>query len=277
MVEPSSPKLKKLEYTEKLKVYKQKIDEITETIKTIEKEVLKNNELSNYGRLSIANNYLNIIAMYCTMSDISMSLLRIKNEGFLNEGRKILYKVFSVLEEIVGKEIDAPFSEYADRLATIAKLDDRKRLNLYKKLLDALKAIMDRFGPNSKWKWSFVDLDAECAMVMKNMTDFRKIQAQRDPRIEGFIERNEILRMVKEYLKAAANRYREKYEMVTHEPGEMKKAILFLSALQRLHTLFNEPTEAESTKKNIAIWQDKLDKDLEADEEKKKYKQPVQK
>jgi hypothetical protein len=274
-VEDKSPKVKKLEYAEMIKIHKQKIEEITASIKNLEKEVLKKNELSNYGRLSIANSYLNIIAMYCTMSDISMSLLSIKNEGFLNEGRKLLYKVLSVLEDIVGKEVDSTLTENEEMLATIDRLDDRKRLNLFKKMLDALKSIQDRFGPNSKWKWSFVDIDAECAMVMKNMVDYKKIQSQRDPRIEGFPERNEMLRLVKENLKDAAAGYREKYEMVTHEPTEMKKALMFLSALNRILVLFNEPVEAENTKKNIIIWQEKLDADLKAAEEKKKYKQPA--
>src|SRR5208283_4683194 len=116
-----SSKVKKLEYAEKIKIHKQKIDEIMVSIKNLEKEVQKKNELSNYGRLSIANSYLNIIAMYCTMSDISMSLLSIKNEGFLNEGRKLLYKVLASIEEIVGKEIDSPLTENEEQLKTIEK------------------------------------------------------------------------------------------------------------------------------------------------------------
>jgi len=75
-------KVKKAEYAEKIKSYKEKLDSIQSNIKTVEKEVLKNNELSNYGRLSIANSYLNMIALYCAMSDMSLELLGVKNEGF---------------------------------------------------------------------------------------------------------------------------------------------------------------------------------------------------
>lgn len=268
--EEKSLRVKKVEYSESIKEHKKKIEDITSSIKTIEKEVLKNSELSSYGRLSMANSYINIIGIFCTMSDISLQLLGVKNEGFLNEGRKLLYKVFSVLEDVVGDFVDAPLNENDEKLATISKLDDMKKLNLYKKILDSLKSIEDRFGPNSKWKWSFVDLEGECAIVLKNMADFRRIQAQRDPRHPGYVERNEILRLVKENLRKGADRYREKYEMTTHEPTEMKKAVLFLAALQRIHLLFNEPTESEAVKKNIQIWQEKIDSDLKKAEEDRK-------
>lgn len=272
MSDDKSKKVKKLEYQEKLKSYKQKIEQITNSIKTIEKETAKNNNLSNYGKLSIANNYLNIIGIYCTMSDISMELLGIKNEGFLNEGRKLLYKMISLLQEIVGNAIDVPLSETLEKLQTISRLDDRKRLNLFIKIKDAIRNIESRFGTNSKWKWSFVDLEGESAIVIKNMIDFKALQSKRDPRIDGFVERNEMLNLVKNILRDAATRYREKYEMVTPEPSEMKKAIHFLSALFRVHSLFKEPGEAEAVKKNILIWQEKLDGDMKALEEKRKRK-----
>ena len=267
-------KVKKAEYAEKIKHHKEKIDEINSAIKTIEKEVLKNNDLSNYGRLSMTNSYLNIIAVYCTMSDISMSLLGIKNEAFLNEARKLLYKMLSVLESIVGNEIDASLTANEEKLQTIDKLDDHKRLNLFHKILDAVKSVEDRFGEKSKWRWSFVDLFAEAATAIKNMIDYKKLQTlQRDPRNEGYGERVEILRLVKEQLKMAATRYREKYEMVTHEPIEMKKALQLLADLYRVNVIFNEGNEAENTRKNIAIWQEKFDADLRKAEEDKKKKQ----
>ena len=266
-------KVKKAEYAEKIKSYKEKLDSIQSNIKTVEKEVLKNNELSNYGRLSIANSYLNMIALYCAMSDMSLELLGVKNEGFLNDARKLLYKVISTLQEIVTDWIDEPLSATEDKLATINRLDDRKRLNLCHKVLDAIKSVEDRFGPNSKWKWSFSDLWADAATTIKNMTDFRRIQTERDPRSEGFQERLALLQLVKEQLKIAASKLREKYEMVTREPSIMKKAILFLGALYRIHSLFGEATEAETIKKNIAIWEEKIEGDLKKmEEEKKKQK-----
>lgn len=265
-------KLKKAEYAERIKAQKERIDAMMASVRTIEKETLRNDELSGYGRLSIANTYLNMIAMYCAMSDLSLSLLGVKNEGFLNDARKLLYKVIATLQEIVSNHIDEPFSENEPRLAKIAKLDDRKRLNLCRKLVEALKAVEERFGPNSKWRWSFVDLAAEVAVTVKNLTDFRRIQTERDPRSEGFQERAALLRLVKEELRTAAARYREKYEMVTHEPSEMKKAILLLETLHRIHVLFGEAAEAETVRKNIAIWEEKIESDMRKMDEERKRK-----
>jgi hypothetical protein len=202
-----------------------------------------------------------------------MTLLGVKNEGFLNDARKLLYKVISVLQEIVSNGVDEPLTENEERLATIAKLDDRKRLNLCRKILEALKSVEDRYGSNSKWKWSFVDIAGDAAVTIKNLTDFRRISTERDPRTEGFQERRELLQMVKDNLRNAAQRFREKYEMVTHEPTEMKKALLFLGALFRIHSLFSEASDAEAVKKNIAIWQEKIEGDMrKMEEDKKKLK-----
>jgi len=268
---------KKIQYAERIKEYKQKIDQIESSIKEIEKNINANKDVAAYGKVTIANHYLNKISIYCTMSDISLELLGIKNEGFLNDGRKDCYKMLSILEEIVGTDIDTPFSESENRITSLQQLDDIRKYNFLKKLGYTVATVEEKFGVNSKWKWSFVDLAGEVAVVTKNMTDFKSIQSQMDPRIEGFNERMNLMRLIKENLKNAADRYRQKYEMVSHEPSEMKKAILYLSALMRVNILFSEGDESQNTKKTMAIWQEKLDNDLKDIEEKEKKEKTAKK
>lgn len=261
----------KAEFAEKSKGLKNEIDELNKKILTIQKEINKeDSNVVNYKKILIANLYMNIITFYLRLSSLSMEILGIRNETYLENARKICYKFIAILEEIVGNYIDVPFTELTDQISTITKLDDIKRLKLIKKISNSVTQVEERFGPNSKWKWSFVDLDARAATLCKNLTDFKRIQKNQDPRIEGFPERNELLSFIKEYLRKAADRLREKYEVATNDSGEMKNAIKYLSALMRISILFNDGEEANNLKKNIKIWEEKLEQDLKDQEQKKK-------
>ncbi len=259
----------KAKFAEKTAQIKEEIEELNNKIKKLEIEISKGSPLSEYKKLNIANLYMNIILLYVKMNDLSLDILGIKNESYLEKARKLCYKFLSELESLVTPYIDISLTENKEQLAKISKLDDLKRLKLIKKIAEVIRIVEERFGPNSKWKWSFIDLDARAAAVCKNLIDYKKIQEEMDPRIEGFAERMDTIRFIKTYLRRVADRLREKYELSTHDPLEMKTAIKFLSALMRIETIFKEGDEANNLKKNIKIWEEKLEQDLKAAEEKK--------
>jgi hypothetical protein len=264
---------KKLEYAERTKDFKEKIKELENQLNAILKDISKGGELVNYKKIAAANLYLNLIALNIKLSDISLEVLGIKNEAYLENARKLYYKLLAILEEIVGTHIDAPLTENKEALETISKLDDLKRLKLIKNISEALTSIEERFGPDSKWKWSFVDLEARAAVLCKNLIDFKLIQEKNDPRIEGYPERNETMRFIKSYLRRAADRVREKYEIATHDFGEMKKAIQILEVLARISTVFSTTQEEiDNLRKTIKTWQEKLEQDEKLEEERKKEK-----
>jgi len=268
----------KAEFAEKSKELKDNIDEINKKVQEIQKDIIKNrNNAANYKKLLIANLQMNVIAMYLKISRLSMQIMGIKNEAYLERARKLTYKFISVLEEIVGNQVDVPLTEMSEQLETISEIDDVKRLKLIKKIGETVNNVEERFGPNSKWKWSFVDLDARAAVLCKNLTDFKRIQANHDPRIDGFPERNELLAYVKEYLRKAADRLREKYEMASNEAIDMKSAIRLLSALARIAVLSSDSDSLSNLKKNIKIWEEKLEQDEKAKDEAKKKKIGVKK
>ncbi len=264
---------KKAEFAEKSKELKGHIDELNKKIQEIEKDINKNkDETVNYKKILIANLQMNIIAIYLKMSSVSMEIMGIKNETYLENARKLTYKFIAVLEEIVGNQIDVPFSEVEEELETISEIDDLKRLKLIQKIGSTIASLEGSFGPDSKWKWSFVDMDAKGAALCKNLTDFRRIQKNQDPRIEGFPERNDLLAFIKEYMRKAADRQREKYEMATSEAVDMKTAIRYLSALMRISILGSDSETVTNLKKNIKIWEEKLEQDEKEKDEKKKRK-----
>jgi len=66
----------------------------------------------NSERFRLAYQCLNIVSYYNLMNALSLSLLGIKNESFLNDARKACYKSIIYMEESVSPYIDAPFSDY---------------------------------------------------------------------------------------------------------------------------------------------------------------------
>jgi hypothetical protein len=215
----------------------------------------------NHLRLELATGYLNVVSYYILMNSLSLALLGMKNEAYLNEARKACYKSIIALEEIVTAYIDVPYSEYGDRLTSIQDYSDQKRYELIKKLGYSIDSVIENFGQNSKWKWSFVELQGRYATISKNLINMKSFVAQLDPRIDGYTERVGHMSLSKRLLQQAADRYREKYELLTLRLDDIKQAIRFLAALRRLHLLLGEAEESEIVKKKIEIWKAKMEMD----------------
>jgi hypothetical protein len=133
-----------------------------------------------------------------------------------------------------------------------------------------LDLLIQAYGDNSKWKWTFVELEGRFATTAKNIMDLRNIMVYRDfesPYYESTIHH---IRLIKELLSHAASRYRDKYELNTAAIPDFKMGISFLSALRRMHIVLAENEDAEALKKKLAIWKTKLDADQKKQEEAKK-------
>jgi hypothetical protein len=251
----------KQRYYEKIKEYKS----IVEKIQLSEKNMLtlldKDEHGQSYKRLTLANENLNMVSYYLLMNELSLSLLGIKNEGFLNEARKTIYKALIYLEEVVTSYIDVPYSEYEKNLETISDYGYRQRWDLLCKLGFAVDSLKESYGTNSKWRWSFVELEGRFATISKNMLNLKEILVKLDPREEGYPIYTAHIRMVKQLLEEAANSYRQKYELSTSRLEDFKIAIRYLSALRRLLVLLGETAESEVVKKKIEVWKSKMEAD----------------
>ena len=268
----------KKRYAEKIKEYKNELEAIQYRSKELDMAVKKAEQASEndcYKRFDLAGEYLDLVSYYILMNSLSLSLLGMKNEGYLNEARKCCYKSIIYLEKIVSSYLDAPFSDYEEKLASIQEFDDKKKYNLVQKLGFSIDSVVEGFGENSKWKWSFVELEGRYAIITKNMINLKTFISRLDPRVEGYSERLNHLNLCKRLLQQSSDRYREKYELSTLRLDDIKQAILFLSALRRLHILFGETDESEVVKKKIDIWTTKMESDQkkkETDQRMKKLK-----
>jgi hypothetical protein len=189
-------------------------------------------------------------------------MLKLRNEEALNDARKALYKAVIYLEEVVSKYIDAPFSDYEDKLEEIASLDAAGRYLLARKLGLCLQLLKNAYGDNTKWRWAFVELEGRCTTVIKNIYDLKNAVSNTDPRSPNYEPALRHLRLIKKLLMQAADRYREKYEMSTNRIDDFKMAIHFLGALRRLHIVMGDRDDAETLKKKLDIWSAKLEKDI---------------
>jgi hypothetical protein len=257
-------------YTEYIKDYKIAIDAHVEREKKLKEAVASGSAGVNYQKLALADDNLSLVANYLLMSSLSLSFLGMKNEAFLNEARKCIYKTLIYLEEIVSPAIDVPFSDYEEGLATIEAFPDEKRYNLMRKIGFSIDAIEEGYGDNSKWKWSFVEMESRYAVVAKNFLNLKTLILGMDPRTEGYSARLSHLNLVKELLQQAADRYREKYELSTMRIDDIKLAIHLLAALRRLHQVLGESEQADVVKKKTEIWRSKMENDLKKAEEDEK-------
>ncbi|MDA3851176.1 MAG: hypothetical protein PF447_07855 [Spirochaetaceae bacterium] len=250
-------------YLSKIKDYKKIIQEMQLTEKELLLQMNKDESKANYIRLKVCDLTLNIVSYYVLMNSLSVSLLGVKSETFLNDGRKACYKAIIKLEEIFSDYLDASYSSYEERVHSIKAFSEPDRFKMIRKIGFALQAIMDGFGENTKWKWSFVELQARLATQAKNCVDLKKMIAGLDPHVEGYPLRIQHMRLTRSMMNQAAVDYRRKYELSTRRMDDFKKALDYLGGLRRLSVLLNEPNEAEALKKKIDVWRHKMNVDMQ--------------
>ncbi|HIW37355.1 MAG TPA: hypothetical protein IAA30_10290 [Candidatus Treponema faecavium] len=231
-----------------------------------EKEILTLIERESFGtsykKLILCEEMIYIATIQVLINNLSLLILGTKNTDALNDGRKMLYKAIIYLEECVTPLIDAPFSEYEDRVSEIANMPIEKRYYLVRKLGLAIQLIIDGFGDNTKWKWSFVELQGRFAVVSKNLIDLKQASKDYfDPRSLDYDTTVMFIRLVKKLLSQAGEKYRDRYELSTHRIDDMRIAISLVLALRRLCIIINDVDEAEELKKKAAVWNDRLEKD----------------
>ncbi len=252
----------KRRYFERIKEYKGTIDQILKREASLLQVIRKESTDNESRRLTLAEENMNMVSYLVLMNALSVTLLGVRNEAFLNDARKGCYKSIIYLEEAVTPLIDVPFSDYEEHLQRLASFDDASRYRLVRKLGLAIQSVVDDFGDNSKWKWSFVELGGRYAIVTKNLLNLKTLVAGMDPRVPGYEERTAHLTLVKRLLQQAADGYRQKYELSTLRIDDFKLAISYLSALRRVHMVLSEAEDADSLRKKVEVWRAKMETDL---------------
>jgi hypothetical protein len=249
-------------YLEKIQDYKKTIEDIENREKLILQVVEKDPTGAEYKKIRLAEENLNLLSYYVLMNNLSMTLLGVKNEGYLNEARKLCYKVIIYMEQVVSGVIDGPWSDYEDKVALISSFDYHDRWKLVSKMGLAIQLVLVGYGDNTKWKWAFVELEGRYATVVKNLLNLKTIFQDMDPNADGYDIKMAHLTLARRLLDQTANRYREKYELSTLRFDDFRLAIKYLGALRYLSLAINRAQDAENIKKKMDIWSQKLENDL---------------
>lgn len=261
-------KAERAAFNDYIKEFKQEIDVTYRRIKEVDTKKRKMDKIAGYLSLEIVMEYLSVISLYLKMNNASLEMLNIRNEKFLDNARKDIYKVIQIMEELFGTEVDRPLKENEDYLEKISQVTPLQKLKIIQKLTTIFESVVSKMGESSKWKWSFVDLQGRIAVIIKNSINFSDMQKFRDPRSDFYRERQELLVFCKLSLSDSAKQFRNKYELSTKVPGDILKSIDMLSALKKIHVLTGEADEGSKLKNTI----DALRARLESDEKKKDSK-----
>lgn len=249
-------------YTEKVREYKQRIEQIQARERSLLKAAAADDEGgAAFKRLAVAEGRLNMASYQLLINRVALALINVKNEGALNEARKSCYECVIRLEEVVSDQLDAPFSDYSDRLELIEAFDRKHRYDLIRKLGFTIDSVKEDYGENSKWRWSFVDLDGRFAVVAKNMLNLKTIIADLDPENGDYAVVDRHLKLAVQLLQSSADRFRQKYELSTTRIDDFRRAIAFLGAARRIQMLLGENEEVETIKKKMGVWTTKLEAD----------------
>ena len=252
-------------FNARIEPHKAKVKEAIDKEKNMLALILKDTSGVGYKKILLCENQIFIATEWITVNNLSVELLETKNNDSLNDARKSLYKAVIYLEDVVSSHIDCPYSDLEGYLAEISNIPLEKRFFLIKKLGLAITLLIDAFGENTKWKWSFVELQGRFEKKKKNMLDMKQAcKDYFDPRSPDYENTVLYVRMLLRLLENSAGQYRDRYELSTHRLDDMRCAINYLLALRRLQILINMKEESEEIKKKALVWKDKMESDHKA-------------
>ena len=249
-------------YADRASFYDRQIEAVLAKEKQGLEAIAKSAEKVALKRIVLADDMLHLASLYIAKNSLSVAVLNSKNEDALNDARKTIYRALIYVEETVSNYIDAPFSDYADKVEEIADFSETQRYYFIRKFGLTIQMLEDAYGDNTKWRWTFVEVEARFATIAKNIMDLKSATKDGlDPYSPDYDVTVYHLRLLKKLLSQAANRYREKYELSTGRIDDFRLGINYLLALRRIHLILNEREDAEEAKRKADIWQAKMEKD----------------
>lgn len=252
-------------FNEAIQPYKGKITATLEKEKTMLNGMHKGDIDYENKKLILCEDMIYTASLYMAQNSLSLRLMEVKNNDALNDARKILYKAIIYLEEIVSDTIDVPYADLSPLQESIQNVPIIRRYTIIRKLGLAITMLKNAFGDNSKWKWSFVELEGRFATVSKNLIDMKAAYKDYfDPNSADYETTVLYIRMILKQLNDSATAYRDKYELSTRRIDDMRNAIKYLLALRKLYIAIGDSNQAEEVKKKAVVWKDKMDADHKA-------------
>lgn len=253
---------RRLHFSETISPYKDKITQTLEKEKTMLNGMHEGDMDFENKKVLLCEDMIYVASLYMAQNSLSEKVLEVKNNEVLNDARKMIYKAIIYLEEIVTPTIDVPYSDLLPHHEKIRNLSLARRYTIIRKLGLAINLLRDAFGDNSKWRWTFVEIEGRFATVAKNFIDMKNaVKDYFDPRSQNYETTVMYIRMLDKMLNESATAYRDKYELSTRRVDDMRNAIKYLLALRKLYIAIGNAEQAEEVKKKAVVWKDKMDSD----------------
>ena len=254
-------------YESELEVLKGKLMEQRKEISDLEEAMsIDKNEIEEYYRIVISNEFLELVGISCEMSGVTEKYLNRRGDEYLNEGRKGYFRALIELEKVVGDGLLTGLNENKEIVGRIKALNPKRMLILMRKLDEMLGKLEKGYGEQSKYKWSFVDMRGRYVVIFKNILNYRELLVN-DPRKEYYVENVQLIEMFQVYMQKVSERFRDKYLLATKELSDIKRAIDIQSVLKVFMGFMGLREEAELNQKTIDSWKQILEKE---EKEKKK-------
>jgi hypothetical protein len=244
---------KQQHYDQKIKSYEENIRKLQKLEPVILKECRKTPANAAEKLFTLADKMLNLASNYMAINGICRSILNLREEESLNEARKAISKAIIYMENIVTGKVDVPFSEYEKNLAELSTVNSEKKYYMARKIGAAIDLLKFGYGNNTKWRWSFVDIEARFTIVVKNLLDLKQALSGADPSSPDYTPMLYHIRLIKDLLSQQAARFQERYSLVSKSISDIEHAMSFLSVLRNLHSLLGEKFEVEETKKKYNV------------------------
>ncbi|PJZ70077.1 hypothetical protein CH373_09795 [Leptospira perolatii] len=264
-------KEQKQEFQEKLVDFRNFLEDLKKETNLLKSQSRKEPKMEPYFNIALSVNSIKNINTCLLINEISVSILDLKSDTYLNQGRKEIYSAISYMEKVVGVDYESGLAENKDLLLKIQEFNPIQRLNFVKGLRLSTNNTIEAFGANSKWKWSFPEIHFKIAILSKNLFDFRAFEKERDLENPYFYPRQEHYNLVLELCNHAAQEYRAKFDLSTQDASDLKKSIVLLEVNRKILQTTGETEDLGKTKTLIESLKEKVEL-IEAEKEKKKKK-----
>ena len=231
-------------FNEKVKPYKNFLDDLKKEVSTLRVAVRKNARLAPYIEMRLAQLSLQKSSTLVLMSRLSLKIQNFKNESYCNDARKEISSNLASLMKIVGEDLDGGLSENKEKLKLIERMTPYQRLQLLRGFKAVTEELKEVLGSNSKWRWYFPDLHLKTAILARNMFDFSTYEKiSKKPDADDYRSWLDFFQFLTDELQLAAQEYRSRYELSTKEVSDLQAIQKIFEFTKKIYLLTGNKTE----------------------------------
>jgi hypothetical protein len=254
-----------------LEEFKNYIEELKKDVNLYKAQMKKNKATEQYYQIAIILNSIKFMNTCLAINELSNFTLNLKSETYLNLARKEAYSVISNMEKVIGSDYENGLDENRELLDAIPEFKPDHRLNFIRGFRKTVNDIIEAFGNNSKWKWSWPEIQFKIAVLAKNLFDFRAYERENDLDNPYYYTRLEHYNLIIELSNNAAQEYRSKFDLSTNDVNDLKKSIALLEMNRKIFQITGNNEDMVRTKTLIESLNAKVSS-LEGDKNKLKKK-----